>query len=84
MSTELDWLCCDHCGDDAICSDAEGRFYDGDGGKCATCGFPGWVSVDDGGSEDPTARWAVSEADDARCTVADCAGCARPNAEETK
>jgi len=42
---------CDHCGGDAIVS-TTGYFSDGEGTACATCGWPGHVSVD-GVDDDP-------------------------------
>lgn len=65
---------CDHCGGPAITS-GSGLFGDGDGGKCWTCGFPGWVSIDDQEESDVCAWWRRSESDDARCNRDDCEDC---------
>lgn len=83
MSTRPDGLMCDHCGGEAIQFKPPahpGHFwhlFDGDGDRCDECGFPGHVSVDDGGyEEDSTARWAMSDwDDDAKCARAECEEC---------
>jgi len=82
VSESADALECDHCGCDAIDADEEGLFYDGDGGACATCGFPGRVSAD-GDSEDPHAWWNTSQEPGDRCNRADCEECQAP-AESTE
>lgn len=68
-----DSLECDHCGGDAITSET-GLFWDGDGGACEECGFPGMVSAD-GDSEDPSAWWNTSQELGDRCNRADCEEC---------
>jgi len=76
-----DGLCCDHCGDVAIefRAPAHGVDFwhldDGDGGQCASCGYPGQVMVDDGGERDSYCRWAIDE--DARCTRPECDECGK-------
>ncbi len=61
---------CDHCGCEAVESNSEGYFYDGQGGACMTCGFPGHVSLDE--ETDP---WWNSSDDDVKCTDPDCWSC---------
>lgn len=41
-----DWLQCHCCGADAIESDENGLFWDGDSGTCPECGVVSWVSCD--------------------------------------
>jgi hypothetical protein len=60
---------CDHCGGHAITS-SDGMFDDGDGGKCAECGFPGHVSADG-----ESAYWMMGEEADDRCDRKDCEEC---------
>ena len=61
---------CLHCGADAIES-ASGLFCEGDADECATCGFPGHVSVDE-----DTASWSTEDCDNvARCKRLDCTEC---------
>jgi len=47
-----------------------------DGDQCASCGMPGWVSVDEPDPDDADVYWVVSDADWARCKQADCESCA--------
>lgn len=61
---------CDHCGDVAITRE-QGWFGDGDGGRCESCGFPGWVSCD--GEELP--YWRESDEVDAKCDRPGCSEC---------
>lgn len=60
---------CSHCGYPAIESD-ENFFWDGDGEKCGSCGFPGSVSADG-----ETAYWRADDNDDACCDLNDCSLC---------
>lgn len=83
--TELD---CDHCGGVAIES-ADGLFYDGDGGECISCGFPGMVSVyeDDNGRENEdgecyTAVWQESDDETAVCNEPACEECREKRTEK--
>lgn len=76
-------LWCDHCGCEAI-EKNDDAFSDGEGGSCASCGFPGVVSVDDSGDDDATAYWNMSEADDARCNQDDCEECGSLDLKETR
>lgn len=62
------FLECNHCGDIAIETEI---FFDGDGGKCISCGFPGWVSCDD--ETDPW--WNESQSALDRCNRKDCKEC---------
>jgi hypothetical protein len=57
-------LFCDHCGGNAITS-VTGMFWDGEGERCESCGFPGQVSADEDG-----AYWV--EADEGNCNRPDC------------
>lgn len=61
---------CDHCGDVAIYADADELYWDGDGGRCLTCGFPGHVSADG-----ERAHWRTSEEPEDRCSVEGCDEC---------
>lgn len=70
----MTWLDCSHCGGMAIES-PDGMYYDGAGEACATCGYPGAVSVDDAGPEDPEAWWRASDEPGARCRDPECVGC---------
>lgn len=66
------YLECPHCGGTAIAADAQGFFTDGDGGKCMTCGFPGWVSCD--GESEP--YWAADDQEPgAVCNDLECIDC---------
>jgi predicted RNA-binding Zn-ribbon protein involved in translation (DUF1610 family) len=60
-------LGCNHCGADAITS-VTAMFWDGEGERCESCGFPGHVSADE-----DSAYWV--EADEGRCTLDDCHEC---------
>lgn len=62
---------CGHCGDMAIES-PHGLFYEDQGEKCATCGFPGHVTV-----EENSAEWTLSDwgPDPAVCKRPDCDEC---------
>lgn len=74
---------CGHCGDEAIQFKAPawpGHFWhlhDGDGDRCESCGFPGHVSVEDGGCEDEAlAYWRTNDWDEGlKCKAADCDDC---------
>jgi len=64
---------CPHCGGEAIRTE-KALFYDGDGGKCQECGFPGHVSIDN--AEEPaTAWWNASEEPGAVCEDHTCIEC---------
>lgn len=67
---------CNHCGGDAIFSE-DNLFFDGEGERCAECGFPGQVSIGDNGDEESnTADWSINDYDDeAKCNRADCEEC---------
>jgi rubrerythrin len=68
QSTAPAWLECEHCGDVAIES-TSGFFCEDDGdGRCATCRFPGHVSVDEG-----VAQWATDQ--DGECSLVGCDTC---------
>lgn len=67
FETELE---CAHCGGVAI-EKEDGVFYDGDGGSCETCGFPGLVSVD----SESDAYWVESDDEDAVCNDPGCEDC---------
>jgi hypothetical protein len=56
MTTKTDYLQCDNCGDDALESDHQGEFFDGQEGICPSCGATCIVSVSE---EDPAYinRW---------------------------
>lgn len=70
---------CDHCGDVAVESDAEGLFCEGDADCCLSCGMPGHVSIDDC-LDEPIAYWVVDDlGDEARCNRNDCSDCAEVN-----
>lgn len=81
--TKPDGLECDHCGDTAIdfkppAHNADyWHLHDGDGEFCASCGFPGHVTIDDDGDpEDNSCRWMVNDWDDGlKCNVATCEDC---------
>lgn len=66
---------CDHCGGTAIESE-DGRFRDGDGGACMSCGLPGCVMCD---AETPP-YWAPSDDPDVNCNDPDCLDCRELNA----
>lgn len=65
-------LHCNHCGGTAISS--RRGFCDGDGGRCASCGFPGSVHIDDAG-ERPEAWWSESQEPGDRCCDPGCVEC---------
>lgn len=65
-------LICTHCGDIAIESSSDdGMFYDGDGGKCISCGFPGQVVLNMIGNAD----WMENQDLSASCDREDCRDC---------
>lgn len=70
---------CNHCGDVAFTStdvrDGVHWFTDGDGEKCASCGFPGWVSVDEPDPDDAEVSWVLSDGNDDTCDRPDCEEC---------
>jgi hypothetical protein len=72
---------CDHCGGDAIYS-ATGEFTDGEGGQCASCGFPGHVSIDDRDEENVCGYWLSSDDPDDRCNLRDCEDCLHDDERE--
>ncbi len=65
------YLECNHCGSIAIEADDDNLFWDGSGGACQSCGFPGQVSC----CSETAAWWNESEEEDARCTDLECVEC---------
>lgn len=75
-----DTLTCDHCGNIAVFSDADGAFYEDQASSCISCDYPGEVAILwDEGDEDAGfehgAAWRSSENEDATCTAEDCEAC---------
>lgn len=74
---------CDHCGGTAIDfkppshPGGSWHLFDGDGGACDECGWPGSVSVDDGDSDEALAAyWSTNDWDDGlMCRLPDCLEC---------
>jgi hypothetical protein len=62
---------CDHCGWIAIDPNPEGFYFDGAGGECQHCWFPGQVSCDS--ESDP--YWVMDDEPGSRCRLPDCAEC---------
>lgn len=66
------YLYCDHCGCEAVESDADLLFSEDMGdGKCMTCGFPGSVTVD----EDYGAAWYIVDEVESKCNDPKCEEC---------
>jgi len=64
---------CAHCGDSPIDPDEDGLYWDGEGGECQCCGFPGHVSVDGYEYEDGSASWSTRDWDEeAHCYLRTC------------
>jgi hypothetical protein len=77
-------LYCDHCGDIAFVSqdyrDGVYWFTDGDGEECRSCGYPGYVVVDEPDPDDADVRWATVDVDDKYCNDPTCESCAEARA----
>lgn len=69
------YLECGHCGEPAIYS-ANGFYWEGQDGPCVSCGFPGYVSVDENGNDEFVASWR--ELNDGRCADPACDDCRGP------
>ena len=68
-------LDCDHCCGIAIDS-ADDRYDESMRGPCASCGYPGRVSVEED-EDGPYATWRISEAPGSVCDVGSCFECTR-------
>lgn len=70
---------CNHCGDVAYtCRDIRDGVYwftDGDGEKCASCGMPGCVSVDEPDPDEASVSWNDVQDPDVYCERPDCEDC---------
>jgi len=70
---------CNHCGGIAYTSrdirDGVSWFTDGAGEKCATCGMPGSVSVDDYADDYAAVSWVDEQEPGVYCERPDCEDC---------
>jgi hypothetical protein len=70
---------CNHCGGIAFTSldvrDGVPWFTDGDGEKCADCGMPGSVSVDEPDPDDASVSWSDVQDAGVYCERPDCEDC---------
>ncbi len=80
--TKPEGLMCDHCGGTAIEFKPPAHhsdfwhLFDGDGGCCAECSWPGSVSVGGGNEEEEQAYWLTNDWDDGlMCSRIDCEEC---------
>lgn len=74
-------LTCDHCGDVAIAAPTTNGFFDGDGERCAACGMPGHVVVEE---DEDEAYWSDDQEAGVYCQREDCDECAERRREEAK
>jgi hypothetical protein len=84
---------CSHCGDVAVESET-GLFCEGDADRCASCGMPGHITIeeadgcdsdcDEGECTCGIASFCCDDDTGNYCTLADCEECAAERAEERK
>jgi hypothetical protein len=70
---------CNHCGNVAFTShdvrDGLHWFTDGYGEKCASCGMPGCVSVDESDPDEASVSWDDVQESGVYCERPDCEDC---------